>query len=100
VLRRLLVYWGIRDDPELDDRWATQGVDRRTRLLGLPLGIVAVVCMLTLVALFVSLVTGAGIDLGGAAAHGVRWAGVVLGLLMVGNIAFEWVDWLRTRSHR
>ena len=100
MLRRLLVYWGIRDDPELDDRWATQGVDRRTRLLGLPLGIAAVICMLTLVALFAGLVTGAGIDPGGAAVHGMRWAGVVVGLLAVGNIAFEWVNWLRNRSQR
>jgi hypothetical protein len=100
VRHRLLVYWGIRDDPELDDRWATQGVDRRTQLLGLPLGVAVLVCTLTLVDLFSSLIPGAGIDPGDAASDGVRWAGAILGLLVVGNSAFRLVGWLRTRSQR
>lgn len=100
VLHRLLVYWGMRDDPELDDQWAAHGVDRHTRLLGLPLGVAVLACVLALVDLFSSLVAGAGLDPGDAASDGLRWAGAILGLLVVGSIATRLVSSLRTRSQR
>ena len=97
---RILVYWGVRDDPELEDRWTTQGVDRRTQLIGLPVGVAAVVCTITLVDLFVSLVTGAGVDPGAAISDGVRLAFGMFGLLVVASIVLRLVGRLRARSRR
>jgi hypothetical protein len=58
------------------------------------------VCTITLVALFVSLVTGAGVDPGAALSDGVRVAFGVFGLLVVGNIVVSLVDWLRAMHER
>ncbi|HEX6391287.1 MAG TPA: hypothetical protein VFZ89_17625 [Solirubrobacteraceae bacterium] len=91
----IVVYFGLRDDAQLRARWEQEGVDRRVRLVGLPLGLLVAVALFSAVVLAVRLIGGDDVDAVDVVSDGTRWLWRVVGLgILVACVAFA-VRWVR-----
>ena len=82
-LHRILVYWGLREDAQLEAMWAEERVDSKTQLLGLPLGVGVLIGLFSLGILVIRLFTDGNTDLGSVVWFGARllWALVFVGVI-------------------
>lgn len=95
---RIGVYWGLREDAELEASWKTGRPDALTALVGFTLGVVLLLAASALIVLVAQAVFG-----GDTSARSVVWGGLrLLWLLMavaaLAGVAVRWARWLAGRS--
>lgn len=97
---RIGVYWGLREDPELEARWKAGRPDLRTTVVSFTLGTVVAVAMFALAVLGVRALLGMNTDVGSVVWTGIRllWAGAVLATLAAAVL--RWGRWLAGRRAR